>query len=46
MKQASRAQARYVAILGDEGTALKDMESGEQQVIEPDTVMHHITHGL
>jgi histidyl-tRNA synthetase len=45
-KQADRAGARYVAILGDEGTALKDMESGEQQVIEPDTVMHHITHGL
>jgi histidyl-tRNA synthetase len=45
-KQADRAGARYVAILGDEGTALRDMESGEQQVIEPDTVMHHITHGL
>ena len=46
MKQAGRAQARYVAILGDEGTALKDMESGEQQTVETDTVMHHITHGL
>jgi histidyl-tRNA synthetase len=43
LKQADRAGARYVAILGDEGTSLKDMESGEQQEVEPDTVMHHIT---
>ena len=41
-KQADRAGARYVAILGDEGTSLKDMETGEQQTVEPDTVMHHI----
>jgi histidyl-tRNA synthetase len=45
-KQADRAGARYVAILGDEGTALRDMESGEQRDVETDTVMHHITHGL
>jgi histidyl-tRNA synthetase len=42
LKQADRAGARYVAILGDEGTALKDMESGEQKTVEPGTVMHHI----
>jgi histidyl-tRNA synthetase len=42
LKQADRAGARYVAILGDEGTALKDMESGEQRTVETDTVMHHI----
>jgi histidyl-tRNA synthetase len=42
LKQADRAGARYVAILGDEGVALKDMESGEQQTVEPGTVMHHI----
>jgi histidyl-tRNA synthetase len=41
-KQADRAGARYVAILGDEGTALKDMETGEQHTVEADTVMHHI----
>jgi histidyl-tRNA synthetase len=41
-KQADRAKARYVAILGDEGTALRDMESGEQRTVETDTVMHHI----
>ena len=42
LKQADRAGARYVAILGDEGTALKDMETGEQRDVETDTVMHHI----
>jgi histidyl-tRNA synthetase len=45
LKQADRAGARYVAILGDEGTALKDMETGEQREVESSTVMHHITHG-
>jgi histidyl-tRNA synthetase len=42
LKQADRAGARYVAILGDEGTSLKDMETGDQRTVEPDTVMHHI----
>jgi histidyl-tRNA synthetase len=42
LKQADRTGARYVAILGDEGTSLKDMETGEQKTVEPDSVMHHI----
>jgi histidyl-tRNA synthetase len=46
LKQADRAGARYVAILGDEGTALKDMESGEQKTVATETVMHHIRGGL
>jgi histidyl-tRNA synthetase len=46
LKQAGRAGARYVAILGDEGTSLKDMDSGEQRTIPSDTVMHHIRQGL
>jgi histidyl-tRNA synthetase len=46
LKQADRAGARYVAIVGDEGTSLKDMETGEQRTVEPDTVMHHIRSGL
>jgi histidyl-tRNA synthetase len=46
LKQAHRAGARYVAILGDEGVSLKDMESGEQKTVEADTVMHHIRSGL
>jgi histidyl-tRNA synthetase len=45
LKQADRAGARYVAILGDEGVSLKDMESGEQKTVEADTVMHHIRGG-
>jgi histidyl-tRNA synthetase len=43
LKQADRAGARYVAIVGDEGTSLKDMETGEQKTVEADTVMHHIS---
>jgi histidyl-tRNA synthetase len=46
LKQADRAGARYVAILGADGTALKDMETGEQKTVEADTVMHHIRSGL
>jgi histidyl-tRNA synthetase len=46
LKQADRAGARYVAILGDEGTALKDMETGEQRDVETSTVMHHIRQGM
>lgn len=46
LKAAGRAGARYVAICGDEGIALKDMESGEQQVVESSSVMHHIGHGI
>ncbi len=42
LKQADRTGARYVAILGDDGTALKDMETGEQKTVETETVMHHI----
>jgi histidyl-tRNA synthetase len=46
LKQADRAGARYVAILGDEGVSLKDMESGDQKTVEAETVMHHIRSGL
>jgi histidyl-tRNA synthetase len=46
LKQADRTGARYVAILGEEGTSLKDMQTGEQKTVEPDTVMHHIRGGL
>jgi histidyl-tRNA synthetase len=42
LTQANRAGARYVAILSREGTSLKDMETGEQQDVDTDTVMHHI----
>jgi len=42
LKQADRSGARFVAILGDEGTALKDLESGEHKTVEPETLLHHI----
>jgi histidyl-tRNA synthetase len=38
LKQADRVGARYVALLGDEGVQLKDMQSGEQHAIDPDAV--------
>jgi histidyl-tRNA synthetase len=34
LRQADRLGARYVAILGDEGISLKDMESGDQEVVQ------------
>jgi histidyl-tRNA synthetase len=42
LKQADRAGARYVAILGDEGASLKDMESGEQRTVQPDQVITQV----
>jgi histidyl-tRNA synthetase len=42
LKQADRSGARFVAILGEEGTALRDMESGEQKTVEPETLLHHM----
>jgi histidyl-tRNA synthetase len=42
LKQASRSRARYVAIFGDGGVELRDREGGEDRVVEPETVMHHI----
>jgi histidyl-tRNA synthetase len=42
LKQASRSGARYVAVFGDEGVQLRDREGGEDKVVAPDTVMHHI----
>jgi histidyl-tRNA synthetase len=45
LKSADRAGARFVAILGEEGMSLKDMESGEQQTVPPDTIMHFLRQG-
>lgn len=42
LKQASRSRARYVAIFGDEGVQLRDREGGEDKLVAPETVMHHI----
>jgi histidyl-tRNA synthetase len=42
LKQADRIGARFVAILGEEGATVKDMESGEQDVVEPGGVIPHV----
>jgi histidyl-tRNA synthetase len=42
LKQADRAGARYVAIFGDDGVQLRDREGGEDKLVAPETVMHHI----
>jgi histidyl-tRNA synthetase len=42
LKQASRSDPRYVAIFGDDGVQLRDRESGEDKLVPPETVMHHI----
>ncbi len=46
LKQASRSGARYVAIFGDEGVQLRDREGGEDKVVAPESVMHHIRGSL
>jgi histidyl-tRNA synthetase len=46
LKQASRSGARYVAIFGDDGVQLRDREGGEDKVVAPETVMHHIRGAL
>ena len=47
LKQADRAGARYVAIVGERGTVLKDMESGEQEELGPeaDAVVARVLRG-
>ena len=45
-KAADRAGARYVAVVGDEGVTLTDRESGEERLVEPGTVLHHIRAGF
>ena len=37
--------ARYVAILGEEGTVLKDMDSGEQEELAPTAVVASVLKG-
>ena len=46
LKHADRLGARYVAIVGDEdGTSLKEMESGEQRELAPNDVIPTILRG-
>ena len=45
LKHADRIGARYVAIVGEEGTSLKNMESGEQLELSPNEVIPTILRG-
>ena len=42
LKQADRLGSRYVAIVGEASTVLKDMDSGEQHEVAPDEVVTKI----
>jgi len=42
LKQADRIGARYVALLSDTGTVLKDMQGGQQQDVSSDEVVTRI----
>ena len=43
---ANAMEARYVAIVGEGETALRDMAGGDQQVIAVDAVVHAVLRGL
>jgi histidyl-tRNA synthetase len=46
LKQADRSGARHVAIFSeDEGTILKDLESGEQEVLAADAIVARVLRG-
>ncbi len=45
LKHADRLGARYVAILGEEGAQVKDMESGEQVQASPEDVVARVLRG-
>jgi histidyl-tRNA synthetase len=44
-KQADRVGARFVAVLGEEGTELRDMESGEQRPVATESVVREVLRG-
>jgi histidyl-tRNA synthetase len=46
LAQADRMGARYVAIVGEGETTLKDMQDGGQETIETDKVVHAVLRGL
>lgn len=44
--QANRLGARYVALVGEVETALKDMQAGSQETLDTDKVVHATLRGL
>jgi histidyl-tRNA synthetase len=47
LKHAGRVRARYVAIVGEDATVLKDMESSRQEELgaDPDAIVAHVLRG-
>ncbi len=45
LSHADSLGARYVAIVGEQHTVLKDMQAGEQEQIAPDAVVHAVLRG-
>ncbi len=45
LSHADALGARYVAIVGDQQTVLKDMQAGEQQPLSPHAVVHAVLRG-
>ncbi len=46
LKQAGRVSARYVAIVGDTGSALRDMDSGDQEDVQVSGVVARVLREL
>jgi histidyl-tRNA synthetase len=46
LRQADRVGARYVAIVGERTTVLRDMQSGGQETLDTGTVVHTVLRGL
>ncbi len=46
LAHANALGARYVAILGPDGAALKDMAGGEQETLAADTIVHAVLRSL
>jgi histidyl-tRNA synthetase len=44
--QANRLGARYVALVGEEETVLKDMQDGSQETLETEKVVHAVLRGI
>ena len=44
--QANRLGARYVALVGEDQTVLKDMQAGSQETLDTDKVVHAALRGL
>jgi histidyl-tRNA synthetase len=46
LSEADKLRARYVAIVDDPGTVVKDMQTGTQQDLATDAVVHHVLRAM